>query len=123
MESHKSLYDLVVVDSKGIEMDFANQLESRNEVAAYTKLPNGFYINTPIGKYNPDWAVAFKEGSVKHVYFVAESKGNALQGSQLRGSEESKIECARRHFKAISDNGYIYDVARDYKSLYDIVTK
>ena len=123
LKSHKSLYDLVVVDSKGIEMDFANQLESRNEVAAYTKLPNGFYINTPMGKYNPDWAVAFKEGSVKHVYFVAESKGNALQGSQLRGSEESKIECARRHFKAISDNGYIYDVAKDYKSLYDIVMK
>ena len=123
MESHKSLYDLVVVDSKGIEMDFANQLESRNEVAVYTKLPNGFYINTPMGKYNPDWAVAFKEGSVKHVYFVAESKGNDLQGSQLRGSEKSKIECARRHFKAISDNGYIYDVAKDYKSLYDIVTK
>ena len=123
MESQKSLYDLVVVDSKGIEMDFANQLESRNEVAVYTKLPNGFYINTPMGKYNPDWAVAFREGSVKHVYFVAESKGNDLQGSQLRGSEESKIECARRHFKAISDNGYIYDVAKDYKSLYDIVTK
>ena len=59
----------------------------------------------------------------KHVYFVAESKGNDLQGSQLRGSEESKIECTRRHFKAISDNGYIYDVAKDYKSLYDIVTK
>lgn len=84
---------------------------------------NGFYINTPMGKYNPDWAVAFREGSVKHVYFVAESKGDDLQGSQLRGSEESKIECARRHFKAISDNGYIYDVAKDYKSLYDIVTK
>lgn len=121
--SHKYLYDLVVVDSKGIEMDFANQLESRNEVAVYTKLPNGFYINTPMGKYNPDWAVAFKEGSVKHVYFVAEYKSNDLQGSQLRGSEESKIECARRHFKAISDNGYIHDVAKDYKSLYDIVTK
>lgn len=123
LKSHKSLYDLVVVDSKGIEMDFANQLESRNEVAVYTKLSNGFYINTPFGHYNPDWAVAFREGSVKHVYFVAESKGNDLQGSQLRGSEESKIECARRHFKAISDNGYIYDVAKDYKSLYDIVTK
>lgn len=68
--------------------------------------------------YNPDWAIAFREGSV---YFVAESKGNDLQGSQLRGSEESKIECTRRHFKAISDNGYIYDVAKDCKSLYDIV--
>lgn len=54
---------------------------------------------------------------------VAESKGNDLQNSQLRGSEESKIECAHRHFKAISENGYIYDVAKDYKSLYDIVTK
>ena len=123
LKPHNSLYDLVVVDSKGIEMNFANQLESRNEATVYTKLPNGFYINTPMGKYNPDWAVAFREGSVKHVYFVAESKGNDLQGSQLRGSEESKIECARRHFKAISDNGYIYDVAKDYKSLYDIVTK
>ena len=123
LKSHKSLYDLVVVDSKGIEMDFANQLESRNEVTVYTKLPNGFYINTPMGKYNPDWAVAFREGSVKHVYFVAESKSNDLQGSQLRGLEESKIECARRLFKAISDNSYIYDVAKDYKSLYDIVTK
>ena len=123
IESAKSLYDLVVLDSMGTEKNFAESLEHEDDVVVYTKLPNGFYINTPMGKYNPDWAVAFKEGSVKHVYFVAESKGNDLQGSQLRGSEESKIECARRHFKAISDNGYIYDVAKDYKSLYDIVTK
>ena len=123
IESTKSLYDLVVLDSMGTEKNFAESLEHEDDVVVYTKLPNGFYINTPMGKYNPDWAVAFKEGSVKHVYFVAESKGNDLQGSQLRGSEESKIECARRHFKAISDNGYIYDVAKDYRSLYDIVTK
>ena len=123
IESKKSLYDLVVLDSMGVEKNFAESLEHEDDVVVYTKLPNGFYINTPMGKYNPDWAVAFREGSVKHVYFVAESKGNDLQGSQLRGSEESKIECARRHFKAISDNGYIYDVAKDYKSLYDIVTK
>lgn len=123
IESTKSLYDLVVLDSMGTEKNFAESLEYEDDVVVYTKLPNGFYINTPMGKYNPDWAVTFREGSVKHVYFVAESKGNDLQGSQLRGSEESKIECARRHFKAISDNGYIYDVAKDYKSLYDIVTK
>ena len=123
IESTKSLYDLVVVDSMGTEKNFAKSLEHEDDVVVYTKLPNGFYINTPVGKYNPDCAVAFREGSVKHVYFVAESKGNDLQNSQLRGSEESKIECARRHFKAISDNGYIYDVAKDYKSLYDIVTK
>ena len=124
IESAKSLYDLVVLDSMGIEKKFAESLEHEEDVVVYTKLPSGFYINTPMGKYNPDWAVAFKEGSVKHVYFVAESKGNDLQTSQLRGSEEGKIECARRHFKAISDNnGYIYDVARDYQSLYDLVTK
>lgn len=123
IESTKSLYDLVVLDSMGTEKNFAESLEYEDDVVVYTKLPNDFYINTPMGKYNPDWAVAFREGSVKHVYFVAESKGNDLQNSQLRGSEESKIECARRHFKAISDNGYIYDVAKDYKSLYDIVTK
>ena len=113
IEYTKSLYDLVVLDSMGTEKNFAESLEHEDDVVVYTKLPNGFYINTPMGKYNPDWAVAFKEGSIKHVYFVAESKGNDLQGSQLRGSEESKIECARRHFKAISDNGYIYDVAKN----------
>ena len=123
VESTKSLYDLVVLDSMGTEKNFAESLEHEEYIMVYNKLLHGFYINTPMGKYNPDWAVAFREGCVKHVYFVAESKGNDLQGSQLRGSEESKIECARRHFKAISDNGYIYDVAKDYKSLYDIVTK
>ena len=123
LKSHKSLYDLVVLDSMGTEKNFEESQEHEDDVVVYTKLPNGFYINTPMGKFNPDWAVVFKEGSVKHVYFVAKSKGNDLQNCQLRGSEESKIECARRHFKAISDNGYIYDVAKDYKSLYDIVTK
>ena len=76
LKSHKYLYDLVVVDSKGIEMDFANQLESRNEFAVYTKLPNGFYINTPVGHYNQDRAVVFHEGSdIKYIYLVAETKG------------------------------------------------
>ena len=55
--------------------------------------------------------------------FTADSKGNDSWKSPRRGSNESKIECARRHFKAISDNGYIYDVAKDYKSPYDIVTR
>ena len=123
IESTKSLYDLVVLDSMGVEKHFAESLENENDVAVYTKLPSGFYINTPMGKYNPDWAVAFREGSVKHVYFIAETKGNDLQGSQLRGSEESKIECARRHFAAISESDVVFDVVRDYKSLYDIVTK
>lgn len=123
IESKKSLYDLVVLDSMGVEKNFAESLEREDDVVVYTKLPRGFYINTPMGKYNPDWAVAFREGSVKHVYFVAETKGNDLQGSHLRGIEESKIACARKHFAAISENGYIYDVVTDYQALYNAVTK
>lgn len=123
IESKKSLYDLVVLDSMGVEKNFAESLEREDDVVVYTKLPRGFYINTPMGKYNPDWAVAFREGSVKHVYFVAETKGNDLQGSHLRGIEKSKIACAKKHFAAISENGYIYDVVTDYQALYNAVTK
>ena len=120
MESHKSLYDLVVVDSKGIEMDFANQLESRNEVAAYTKLPNGFYIDSRLeSTIQTGQSPSRKEVLSTSILWLS------LKAMPFRApsSEESKIECARRHFKAISDTGYIYDVAKDYKSLYDIVTK
>lgn len=123
IESTKSLYDLVVVDSEGVEKRFAEALETRDEVAVYTKLPRGFYINTPMGHYNPDWAIAFNEGTVKHIYFVAETKGNEWQRSQLRGAEDAKIKCAARHFEAISHNNIVYGVAKDYKTLYDKVMK
>ena len=123
IESQKSLYDLVVVDSAGIEMSFAEKLEQTEEVAVYTKLPRGFYINTPMGKYNPDWAVVFKEGSVKHIYFIAETKGNDLLDSDLRTTEQNKIECARRHFQAISGGNVVYDVVQTYDNLYNKVMK
>ena len=119
LELQKSLYDLVCLTTWA-EKNFVESLGHEDDVVVYIMLPNSFYIILR-GKYNPDRVVAVREGSVKHVYFVAESKDNDLQNSQLRGSEESKIECANLHFKAISDNCYIYDVAKDYKSLYDIV--
>ena len=122
MESEKSLYDLVVVDSKGTEMNFAKQLESDADVEVYTKLPRGFYINTPLGHYNPDWAVVFREGSVKHVYFIAETKGS-MREVDLREAEKSKIECARRHFASLSNSSVKYDVVKSYQDLYDIVNK
>ena len=123
MESQKSLYDLVVVDSQGVEMDFAKDLEEHTEVAVYTKLPNGFYINTPVGHYNPDWAIVFKEGAdIKHVYFIAETKGS-LEETQLRESERSKIACARRHFATIADATITYDVVRSYEDLRNVITK
>ena len=123
IESVKSLYDLVVLDSMGTEKDFAESLEHEDDVVVYTKLPRGSYINTPMGKYNPDWAVAFREGSVKHVYFIAETKGTDDLPSDLRGTENSKIECARKHFEAISEKDVIFDVVKNYQKLYDVVTK
>lgn len=125
LKPHNSLYDLVVVDSKGIEMNFANQLESRNEVAVYKKLPNGFYINTPVGHYNPDWTVVFHEGSdIKHIYLVAETKGYDKDSlKDYRRAESVKIECASRHFATISDSHVTYDVVKNYDELWDIFTK
>ena len=122
IESTKSLYDLVVVDSEGVEMDFAKKLESEDIVAVYTKLPRGFYISTPMGKYNPDWAIAFKEGTVKHVYFVAETKGS-LDSSQLRTAEQGKIDCAKKHFESISSSDVVYEVVNTYQDLYNKVTE
>ncbi len=86
------------------------------------KLPNGFYISTPVGKYNPDWAIAFYEGEVKHIYFIAETKGS-MSSMQLRDIEKGKIHCAREHFKAISKDDVIYDVIDSYQSLLNIVMK
>ena len=124
IESSKSLYDLVVVDSEGVEKNFAAELEKQQEVVVYTKLPRGFYINTPMGHYNPDWAIAFKENNVKYVYFIAETKGNDWQRSQLRGTEDAKLECAARHFEAISQSkDIVYGVVKDYKTLLDKVMR
>lgn len=121
MKAKRHLYDHVVYDSTN-ELEFATELDSNNDVAVYVKLPDGFYISTPVGHYNPDWAIAFYEGTVKHIYFVAETKGS-MNSMQLRLIEESKIHCAKEHFKAISNNEVVYDVVDSYKSLLDIVTK
>lgn len=122
IESRKSLYDLVVVDSQGVEKSFAEQLEQQEAVEVYTKLPRGFYISTPVGKYNPDWAIVFREGEVKHIYFVAETKGSENL-TQLRAVEEAKIECASRHFASISDSQVKFGVVKDYETLYNKVMK
>ena len=121
MKANKHLYDHIVYDSTN-EKTFAAELDTNTNVAVYVKLPDGFYISTPVGRYNPDWAIAFYEGTVKHIYFVAETKGS-MNSMQLRLIEESKIHCAREHFKAISNGEVVYDVVDSYKTLLDIVTK
>ena len=115
MKAKKHLYNHIIYDSSN-ERDFATDLDTNTNVAVYVKLPDGFYISTPVGHYNPDWAIAFYEGTVKHIYFVAETKGS-MSSMQLRLIEESKIHCAREHFKAISSGNVVYDVVDSYKSL------
>ena len=121
VKTKKHLYDHVVYDSAN-EKAFAMELDTSKDVAVYVKLPSGFYISTPVGKYNPDWAIAFYEGDIKHIYFVAETKGS-MNSMQLRQVEESKIHCAKEHFKAISNDSVVYDVVDSYKSLLDKVMR
>ena len=121
MQASKHLYDHIIYDSNN-EMKFASKLDKSEEVAVYVKLPRGFYINTPVGKYNPDWAIAFHEDKVKHIYFVAETKGD-LSSMQLRKVEELKIYCAREHFKNISSNTVKYEVVDSYDALLNEVMK
>ncbi|MDO4720997.1 MAG: DEAD/DEAH box helicase family protein [Peptostreptococcaceae bacterium] len=121
MKVRKHLYDHIVYDSTN-EQSFAEELDTNKDVAVYVKLPDGFYIRTPVGKYHPDWAIAFYEGNIKHIYFVAETKGS-MNSMQLRLIEESKIHCAREHFKAISNGEVIYDVVDSYRSLLDKVMR
>lgn len=121
MKAKKHLYDHVVYDSTN-ELNFANQLDCADDVAVYVKLPDGFYITTPVGRYNPDWAIAFREGTIKHIYFVAETKGS-MNSMQLRRIEESKIHCAKEHFKAISSGNVVYDVVDSYQALVEKVMR
>lgn len=116
-DAKKHLYDRVRVDSK-TEKRFASELDIQNDVEMYVKLPGGFYINTPVGKYNPDWAVVLNEPDQKHVYFIAETKGvsDSIQLT-LKGVENAKIESAREHFKVISNNEVKYDVVDSYEKM------
>jgi type III restriction enzyme len=117
------IYDYVVTDSK-IEKDFVHELDSSTEVVVYAKLPRGFLIPTPVGDYNPDWAISFKEGAVKHIYFVAETKGS-MSSMELRAIEATKIECARKFFEEINQrverDRVRYDVVTDFGKLMEIV--
>lgn len=114
----KHVYDYVVTDSK-IERAFVTELDTSKEVAVYAKL-RADSSSPPVGDYNYDWAIAFTEGSVKHVYFVAETKGS-LSTLQLKGVEDAKIECARKKFFASlserNGNDVTYDVVTDYTEL------
>lgn len=105
---------------KSVERKFAEELEGASEVCVYAKLPKGFAIPTPVGSYSPDWAIAFNEGTVKHIYFVAETKGT-MESLQLRPIEKAKISCARKLFNEISTDNVVYHDVDSYQSLLNIM--
>ncbi len=117
------IYDYAIVDSK-VERDFVRRLDTSSEVVVYAKLPHRFFIPTPVGKYNPDWAITFRKGSVRHIYFVAETKGS-ISSLELRGIEEAKVECAKKFFEEINkrfeQEPVQYSVVEDYDRLMDII--
>ena len=117
------IYDYAVVDS-GVERKFVEDLDTSDEIIVYSKLPQGFLIPTPVGDYNPDWAIAFKEKSVQHIYFVAETKGSQ-PSLKFRELEREKIKCARKFFEEIANsvpNDRVkYDVVSDFSELMSAV--
>ena len=117
------VYDYAITDSD-VEREFVKELDTSSEVVVYAKLPRGFLIPTPVGDYNPDWAITFRAGSVRHIYFVAETKGT-MSSMELREIEKTKIACARRFFDEISqritEDRVKYDVVTDYAKLMDVV--
>jgi type III restriction enzyme len=117
------IYDYCMTDS-GNERRFVEELDTSSEVIVYAKLPRGFLIPTPVGDYNPDWAISFKKGSVKHIYFVAETKGS-MSSMKLREIERTKIDCARKFFSEVNESIVAdkvkYDVVTDFSTLMDLV--
>ena len=118
-KADRHIYDYVFTDSKN-ERSFVKDLDKSTEVVVYAKLPRSFFIPTPVGNYNPDWAIAFKEGKVKHIYFIAETKGS-MSTMDLREIEKSKIECARKFFTKITSDQVKYDVIDSYGKLMELV--
>ena len=113
--AQKHIMDYVFSDSDG-ERKFATALDGATEVCVYAKLPRSFQIPTPVGNYAPDWAIAFNKGSVKHIFFVAETKGS-LESMELRGVEKAKIACARKLFNEVSTGNIRYDAVASYDDL------
>ncbi len=115
----KHIYDFLTSDSK-IESDFATALENSTEVVVYAKLPKSFYVSTPVANYSPDWAIVFDKYKVRHIYFVAETKGSDSD-MDLREIEKLKIHCATEHFKEISGAEVKFEKVSSYEKLMEIV--
>ncbi len=120
VETSKHITDYVVSDSKG-ERDFAHDLDEAKEVVVYAKLPRTFQIPTPVGNHAPDWAIAMQKGGVKHIFFIAETKGS-LQSMQINAIENAKIDCCTQLFNEISTDHIKYHKVTCYQDLIDAMT-
>lgn len=119
----KAIQDYVFTDGsaeKSIERKFAEDLDEAKEVCVYAKLPRTFQIPTPVGNYSPDWAIAFYEGTVKHIFFIAETKGT-MESLELRPIEQAKISCAKKLFNEMSTSKVKYHDVDSYQSLLNIM--
>ena len=119
----KHIQDYVFTDGsaeKSVERRFAEDLDAAEEVCVYAKLPKGFAIPTPVGNYSPDWAIAFNEGTVKHIFFIAETKGT-MESLNLRPIEQAKISCAKKLFNEISTSYVRYHDVDSYQSLLNVM--
>lgn len=119
IEAQKHITPYIAFDSEG-EKAFAEALEGATEVQVYAKLPRKLKIPTPVGNYAPDWAIVFNDGTVRHVFFVAETKGS-LDGMELRGVEKAKTECAKKLFNRISTSKVRYGVVDKFENLYNLI--
>ena len=123
--AEKAIQDYVFTDGtaeQSVERRFAQDLDKADEVCVYAKLPKGFAIPTPVGNYSPDWAIAFYEGTVKHIFFIAETKGS-MESFDFRRIEEAKISCAKKLFNNIFTSNIRYDAVDSYEKLLGIVMK
>lgn len=127
-----AIQDYVFTDgtaAESVERKFVKDLDAADEVIVYAKLPRGprgFYIPTPVGNYSPDWAISFKKGAVKHIFFIAETKGSMQStkfGEMTRTDkiEEAKIACAKKLFNEISTSGVKYHDVDSYQSLLNVI--
>lgn len=109
-------------DGQSVERKFAAEMDLADEVCVYAKLPKGFSIPTPVGNYSPDWAIAFHEGTVKHIFFIAETKGT-MESLNLKPIESAKIKCTKKLFAQLSNREVVYDVVKSYQELLNLMQK
>lgn len=126
-QAKKNIQDYVFADGyardgQSTERKFAESMDRAEEVCVYAKLPKGFFIPTPVGNYSPDWAIAFHRGTVKHIFFIAETKGT-METLNLKPIEKAKIDCAKKLFHSLSHGDVVYDSVDNYQHLLNIMDK